>query len=689
MNKITTSKEEYYLKQQQLQEFGRVKSKTPLISRMVEGKEKVAHLNLSVSSKIKDQYAELSKWEKLFVENFFEGKPRPTGKTRIAKVREEIDKELSRLYALVENEGCFAIDYENNPDLDREFESEIKALITRGEAQTAEYYKNNPQQAKKEMAKKYAKTLYEEYKHIVDFIKSTNYEHAFKALMLRETLIKTYKKDNDSEKEKTIVKPRVEHKSIASHMTLNAEVLNTVYNELDNYSNFANLYFASIAISNKTIAGKNTITLSGVDTFGKGRWIKFEGKTSNKDKYIKNAQELAALVQDTPWCTKTLASSQLEQGDFYVFVDNAGKPHVAVKMSGNTVDEVRGLKGGNAQELEEDYRGVAVEFLQKNPKVKDGDKWLKKEEWNTRLINYSKQIKEGTFEQESVAQMLTDLYDKKIDYKTHGFDENSNLTELKKNLNKIHPQLATHFGCKEDEICCGDHTLCDSDQNLVAIMGDAKIRKELDNSLGKLKFIGGRVAFPANISDLGELNYIGGDAEFSKSSITSLNNLQSIGGDAYFLYSQIKSLGNLKSIGGSAYFQDSNITSLGNLKSIGGSAYFSNSNITSLGNLESIGKYVNFNDSKITNLSNLESIGGSAAFAYSQITNLGNLQSIGGDANFRNSKITDFGNLQYIGGIVYFEVGSELEAKFYQEFKNDGNGWHRVKIKKADDNLLV
>lgn len=56
--------------------------------------------------------------------------------------------------------------------------------------------------------------------------------------------------------------------------------------------------------------------LDGVDTYGKGKWIKFEGKNTNPEEYLKNASELAALVQDTPWCTKQLASSQLAEGDF-------------------------------------------------------------------------------------------------------------------------------------------------------------------------------------------------------------------------------------------------------------------------------------------------------------------------------------------------------------------------------------
>lgn len=43
------------------------------------------------------------------------------------------------------------------------------------------------------------------------------------------------------------------------------------------------------------------IVLDGVDTYGKGRWIKFEGKNTNPEEYLENAQRLVALAQNTPW----------------------------------------------------------------------------------------------------------------------------------------------------------------------------------------------------------------------------------------------------------------------------------------------------------------------------------------------------------------------------------------------------
>ena len=126
---------------------------------------------------------------------------------------------------------------------------------------------------------------------------------------------------------------------------------------------------------------------NGVDTYDKGKWIKFEGKTSNAEEYLKNAQRLSTLVKDTPWCTKEEASVQLSVGDFYVFVDKDDKPHVAVRMYENNIAEVRGIKGGFfGQEMEDGYRDVTISFLENNTDIKNGKEWLEKEEWNKRLI---------------------------------------------------------------------------------------------------------------------------------------------------------------------------------------------------------------------------------------------------------------------------------------------------------------
>ena len=63
----------------------------------------------------------------------------------------------------------------------------------------------------------------------------------------------------------------------------------------------------------------------------------------------------------------------------------------------------------------------------------------------------------------------------------------------------------------------------------------------------------------SEITDLGNLTSIGGDANFDNSKVTSLGNLTSIGGHADFKYSKVTSLGNLETIGGDAYFDNSNL----------------------------------------------------------------------------------------------------------------------------------
>ena len=324
-------------------------------------------LNLSLSQKIEQQYPQASIWEKLFILNYYDGQKHKQPMKKESKyqdLRKDIESALNKLYLYAEDEENFRIYVHNNIELEREYQSKIKALKARGEYQLAEKYKHNKWAAIKAISKKISKTHQAEYKHIVDFIKTADYEPAFKILMLNETLTKTYKQEKDEYGEvQTIVKKRDCNRTIAGHMTLNSDVLRVIYTNLTSYSSFANLYFLGLSEYNKKIAQKSGIEVENINTFNMGKWLKFEGKQSNEKAFIKNSQKLAALVQNTPWCTKTLASSQLEQGDFFVFVDNTGNPHIAVKMNGNEIDEMRGIKDGNAQKIEENYLEVAREFF--------------------------------------------------------------------------------------------------------------------------------------------------------------------------------------------------------------------------------------------------------------------------------------------------------------------------------------
>ena len=614
------------------------------------------YLNLSLTGNIKNM--KLSEWEKIFVLNYYDGKDKilPQGKDRVEKIREDIEKYLNELSKL--DKTTMQID-PYSPEVIREYESEIKALKARGEDTTR--LEENPEMGYKKIAEETSKQLYEEYKHIVDLINGLDMEPAFKSMMLRETLTKVYKldKDNKSNGQKTIIKNRDMKKSIGGHMILNEQTLKFIYENVKNieeYKNFANLYFAAVEVYKDTIASKSGIMLDGVDTYGKGKWIKFEGKNTNPEEYLKNASELAALVQDTPWCTKQLASSQLAEGDFYVFVDNTGKPHIAVKTRGDTIDEVRGIKNGNAQELEEEYRDVAISFLENNKDIENGKEWLEKEEWNKRLIEYARKIDNGEFKVEDVPKFIEDYLKK--DYRNQG-GENSNKKALKDRLEKIKGVVAEYYSCSEEEITFGDVNFAETQLTTVPykiIFGDADFRGSQIKNLGSLRSIGGNADFrDLQVEDMGSLRSIGGSANFKYSQIKSLGLLESIGGNADFRDSQVEDMGSLRSIGGDAYITGPKIKSLGLLESIGGYACFGGSRVEDLGSLRSIGGDANFERSQVKSLGLLESIGGNAYITGPKIKSLGLLESIGGYACFGGSQVEDLGSLRSIGGSANFK----------------------------------
>ena len=371
------------------------------------------YMNITLSTKIEQQYKDFSKWDKLFILNYYDGKKHtiPSDKrTRKEVIKQTIHDEYKRLVDLKNNPEYFKIDPHSEEVL-REYESQLKASVARGE--DIEHYKSNKEGVLSTLATNIGNRLYEEYKHLATYIESTNYEESFKYLLLNETLTKVYKSINAGNEQKKSVQERKINESIQGHMSYNDDVLKTIYENIDNYSNFANLYYAGLEIHSNKIAQKNGISLDDVETYGKGRWIKFEGKTSNNEKYLENAKSLSALVKDTPWCTRSLAAQHLATGDFYVFVDNSNKCHIAVKMRGDEIDEVRGIENGNLQELEVEYRDVAESFLLNNKDIKNAKEWIEKEEWNKRLIKYA------NGEEADIRQLEYDLFEFE-DYKSHG-----------------------------------------------------------------------------------------------------------------------------------------------------------------------------------------------------------------------------------------------------------------------------
>ena len=520
-------------------------------------------MDLTILSKYKDLH--MSNWEKIFVSNFYKGKPMPNKtaeKSKVDLIREDINKALEELYSYGDGEHDDHFNIDSNCDaVKREYKNNKIALEGRGENIDLLATQNKEQQLKF-IAGEHSRQNCQQYKYIVEIVKNELYDPAFKYLILNEALTRIYKKEPDKNgKMQTINKPRDITKSTEEFLTLNRTIMNHIYETVENNKgktlSFADLYFEALDDYTNTVSKKNTISLEGVETYGKGNWIKFEGKTSNPDKYIENATELAALVQRTPWCTKTLAFQQLNEGDFFVFVDNEHKPHVAVKMLGDEIDEVRGIKGGDAQELEENYRDVTISFLEKNKDIKNGLEWLEKEEWNQRLVNYGKKLEAKEFTTEDVEKLIRDLFFRE-DYKNHAGQTNTNLARLRSKLYMGRKQFAEHFKCKEEEIYCGDVGFYVNSKGEEFLLGDDAYF--YDNTSKQLKIILGNADFScmfsgkditiygdASFSGLNDLPIIQNiygrnEIEFNNCHITSLENLKEFNGRINVLYSTIANL---------------------------------------------------------------------------------------------------------------------------------------------------
>ena len=373
---------------------------------------------------------------------------------------------------------------------------------------------------------------------MVDFFKESNYPASFQWFLLNETLKSTYRTDFSQGQAKVIVNARKPHQTILGMMNLPTQVVDFKYNNAPKYASFKELYKDAQTYFKRFVTQTEIINIKNIDTFGKGSWIRFNSQYNDPKNFEQNVANLKSLIADTPWCTSTLASTHLSEGDFYVFIDNNKKPHIAVKMNGNAIDEVRGIKNGNNQELENEYRDVVINFLKNNYKIEYGKEWLDKEEWNARLIQYAKDIDENNFKFENIPCLFNDLF--KVDFKSHG--GNSNLALLRSKLVYIKPQLAEYYNCLENEICVSDYVPKDQEVcPYTFIMGNANLKKCIN---------------------LGNLQTIGGNADFCDSKITDLGNLQTIGGDAYFDANTIKKADNLKHVGTINLLQNDNETAI-------------------------------------------------------------------------------------------------------------------------------
>ncbi len=408
-----------------------------------------------------------------------------------------------------------------------------------------------------------------------------------------------------------------------------------------------------------------------VETFGKGKWIRFSEGYNKKEEDNYN-KIISILKQKAPWLKADIedyeSSGSVRQKDLYIFVDNSGKPHISIKLNGDEAfsSDINGAKKLNQQNLnqadalykvEEKYRDVAKSFLTNNKGIYERKELFDPYEWDNRLAEYRKKIDDEQITLEDIPSLLKD-YLINYSYLTH----NCNKAAIKIRLEKIKDLLARYWGISEDEIYIGNIIFANTNMKTVPY-----------------KVILGDVDFGySQIESMGDLFLISGDVNFRNSKIKDINHLMIIGGNVNFANSKFKDTGSLKFIGGSAEFGDSHIKKLTNVKWIGMDANFEQSNVVDIGTLEHIGRDANMWGTKINKAEHLKYIGGDADFRKSRVTEVPELENIGGGLMTGN-QMQSLNKLKRIGANIDIDDESKLEGLpnlqviNYKEYSSWGN----------------
>ena len=346
-------------------------------------------------------------------------------------------------------------------------------------------------------------------------------------------------------------------------------------------------------------------------------WIVIPSKTNDPDNFEKNVEKLKTLSHPK-WCIKSFnAEPYLSQGNIHIYLEK-GKPKLCVRLKGDTVEEIQGEKNDN--KIPNKYLSVFNEYKETN-----------KFDFS---INAQNEIKSAERKKKTIEKIISDL---------------KPYLKLTSEDNAL--QILKYWNIKAQQ----------TEKGLVL--------SEYKTYLDDVNFE------DININENKIFKYvheITGDASFKNTTLSNLGNLQRIGGEAIFTGTEIESLAKLEVIEGDAYFEHSNVRNTGNLRRIGGNVNFGISKIKNLGNIEIIGGDANFENSIINSLGNLKKIEGNAKFGFSQIKSTNKLEYIGKDAIFSHSNIEDINSLKYIGGNTYIKYANNLTKPDFSEIETNG-----------------
>jgi hypothetical protein len=611
------------------------------------------------------------------------------GLSQVKFKREEILKKISEEFEkLMKNSDDYLISVDG-PAITASIQNEIDNAAEQG--YSLEYLENltGALEEGSPERKRYFDTFVNTQRSSIEqwknYLSESDYDPAFKYLILDAVLTNNYDYKLNKYQKRT-------KSTIRGFTPFDAGSLAEVY--ASDSKELLKDYVVSQVNNAKNIAEKQLMV-----TTNEGKWLKFEGGP-NANNIAASANALSQLVQDTYWCTKTNAKSQLEGGDFYVYVtDDAGGnpiPRIAVRMEGDRVGEVRG-NASAAQDLEADMLPVAEKFLVDNIPNDSGKRWLESINYNKKVKNFTEKINKQKMKIDFVyeyGEILAEEKKFRVDYDENGlvslmkqdFDDVLKKSDLYKNKKVVRDeadmnenteiflgdflgtveipnslkQIIGNFRQKKSYVAgVGAMTGVISLKNITTITGD--IGSNNIEDLGKLETVGGELFLQfSQVTSLGNLKTVGGNVKLQSSQVKDLGKLERVGRDLDLRGSQVTDLGKIKTIGRNFNLKSlSSVTSLGNLETVGGDLDLEFSQVKDLGNLKSVGRSVYLNESQVTDLGNLETVGNSISLGL-QAASLGNLKSVGGSVYLRASQVASLGNLETVGGDIDLE-GSQVK----------------------------
>jgi hypothetical protein len=222
-------------------------------------------------------------------------------------------------------------------------------------------------------------------------------------------------------------------------------------------ANFAQLYAYELSkYKERTIESKRS---------SEGIWLKYNQQQEGTQALKEEARRLSDSLLDkgTMWCTEgtNFSESQLASGDFHVYytredidkesyntslddmTDNEKRevctmPRIAIKMNGNVIGELRGIVGGDEQDLEPEMLDIARTKYQGDPEKREAplggyESYEKKTQDMKKLLTLIEKQDKGTF---FTRDDIRFLYE--VDTKIEGFGHNEDprIEELRSKRNR-------------------------------------------------------------------------------------------------------------------------------------------------------------------------------------------------------------------------------------------------------------